>query len=305
MRHLRWIWAVAAAVTLAPPVAAHCATSFDETFTGGSNDGEWGFGSGGDQLVASGGNPGEFIGTLAFDTFTPRAQTALGALSVFHGDYRAAGVTEMGIDLKTFANQFPNSCMRPISLQLWSDPGTPGNFGDDSYVYFVSSFQAPCAGESWKSYDLDVDAASATLPAGWAVDPTNANPPDQVWNEVIEDVDQVLWWYGDPTFFFIFEQWSVGLDNPRIAFASAPVNYCTAGTSASGCQALMSSSGIPSATSPSAKYSADCVICGTSVNTKMKCRYQTPVWCSRRQRARPSHAALASVEVATIAARSR
>ena len=201
--------------------------------------------------MPNGGNPGEFIGTQQFDTFTPRAQTTLGVTSVFHGDYRAAGVTDMGIDLKTFANQFPNSCMRPISIQLVSDPGTPGNFGDDTYVYFVSSQQAPCAGEGWKSYDFAVPAASAVLPAGWAIDPNNPGAPDAVWNQVIEDVDQVQWWYGDPTFFFIFEQWSVGLDNPRMHMVSAPVNYCTAGTSASGCQALISASGVPSSTAPS------------------------------------------------------
>jgi hypothetical protein len=251
MRSIALTWTVLAGLLAHQPAAAQCPSTFTETFTGGSNDGEWGFGSPGDTHVPSGGNPGEFIGTQNYDTFTPRAQSTLGVTSVFHGDYRAAGVTDMGIDLRTFANQFPNSCMRPISIQLVSDPGTPGNFGDDTYVYFVSSMQAPCAGEGWKSYDFAVPAASATLPAGWAIDPNNPGAPDDVWNDVIEDVDQVLWWYGDPTFFFIFEQWSVGLDNPRMTTTSAPESYCTAGTSASGCQALMASSGVPSATAPS------------------------------------------------------
>ena len=122
---------------------------------------------------------------------------------------------------------------------------------DDAYVCCVSGEKAPGVGEGWLSYGSPGPAASAVLPAGWAIDPNNTGAPDDVWNQVIEDVDQVLWWYGDPTFFFIFEQWGVGLDNPRVTFASAPVAYCTAGTSASGCQALMSSSGVPSATAPS------------------------------------------------------
>ena len=247
---LRTIALATSFLVLATPLRAQCATTFTETFTGGSNDGGWGYGHPGDTLVLSGGNPGEFIGNSSIDTFTPRAQTTLGATTVFHGDYRAAGVTAMGIDLKTFSNQFPNSCLRPISIQLWSDPGTPGNLLDDTYVYFVSNLVAPCPGEDWIAYDFAVPAASATLPAGWAIDPGNGGPPDQVWNQVIADVDQVLWWYGDPTFFFIFEQWGVGLDNPRIDFASVPANYCTAGTSASGCQALISASGTPSATAP-------------------------------------------------------
>jgi len=232
------------------PAPAQCATGFTETFAGGSNDGGWGFGHPGDTLVLNGGNPGEFIGNLLIDTFTPRAQTTPGAISVFHGDYRAAGVTDLGIDLKTFSNQFPNSCQRPISIQLWSDPGTPGNPSDDTYAYFVSGVSAPCPGQGWLSYDFPVPASSATLPAGWAIDPNNGNPPDQVWNQVIQNVTQVLWWYGDPTFFFIFEQWGVGLDNPRVAFGSAPESYCTAGTSAGGCQALIAASGTPSAVAP-------------------------------------------------------
>ena len=238
------------------PAPAQCLSTFTETFAGGSNNGGWGYNHPGDTLVPGGGNPGEFIGNPSIDTFTPRAQTTFGASSTFHGDYRAAGVTDMGIDLKTFSNTFFNSCMRPISIQLWHDPGTPGNFGDDTYVYFVSGLIAPCPGEDWKSYDFPVPAASTTLPAGWAIDPNNPNPADQVWNQVIQDVDQVLWWYGDPTFFFIFEQWGVGLDNPRITSGTTPEVYCTAGTSASGCQASISASGTPSATSPTGFFLA-------------------------------------------------
>jgi len=236
------------AALLAPPAPAQCLTNFTESFTGGSNDGAWGFGFANDTEVAMGGNPGSFIGNPLMDTFTPIAQTTLGAASNFHGDYRAAGVIDLGIDLKTFSNQFSGSCMRPISLQLHSDPGTPGNPNDDTYVYFVSGLSAPCVGDGWKSYDFDVPAQSTTLPAGWATDPNNANPDDLIWNQVIQDVDQVLWWYGDPTFFFIFEQWSCGLDNPRVDFLSPPVGYCTAGTSAGGCQALLAAAGQPSAT---------------------------------------------------------
>ena len=235
-------------LALAPASEAQCLTTVTETFTGGTNDGDWGFGHPGDTWVPMQGNPGAFIGNQMMDIFTPRAQTTLGTASTYHGDWRSAGVSSAGIDLWTISNQFPNSCMRPLSLQLVSDPGTPGNPSDDTYVYFVSGLSSPCPGEGWKSYDFTVPSASATLPAGWGVDPNNNDPVDQVWNEVITDVDQVVWWYGDPTFFFIFEQWGCGLDNPRLDLGTPAVNYCTAGTSASGCQATLSSSGTPSAT---------------------------------------------------------
>lgn len=42
-----------------------------------------------------------------------------------------------------------------------------------------------------------------------------------------------------------------GLDTPTGGVLASVVNYCTAGSSASGCQALLSSSGVPSATAPS------------------------------------------------------
>jgi hypothetical protein len=34
---------------------------------------------------------------------------------------------------------------------------------------------------------------------------------------VIQNVSRVQFFYGDPTFFFIFQQWEVGADNIRIA----------------------------------------------------------------------------------------
>ena len=246
---MKTTFAVIALALTTQVATANDPSATTETFTGGSNEGAWSFGLP-PTIVPDGGNPGAWLRSGLLDTFTPIGRTQLGSANAFHGDYRAASVNSLGIDLATISNQFPNSCMRPIAVQLVSDPGTPGNVFDDTDVYFTSNELAPCPGVGWKSYDFAVPSSSATLPAGWAVDPGSALPADQIWNTVIQDVDQVNWWYGDPTFFFIFEQWIVGMDNPRIS-ASTTASYCTAGTSASGCQALLSASGQASASAPS------------------------------------------------------
>jgi len=35
------------------------------------------------------------------------------------------------------------------------------------------------------------------------------------------DVAAVGFFYGDPTYFFIFQMWQLGLDNPRIAWGGS------------------------------------------------------------------------------------
>jgi len=39
---------------------------------------------------------------------------------------------------------------------------------------------------------------------------------------VIQDVTRIQYFYGDPTLFFIFQQWMVGMDNPRITAIACP-----------------------------------------------------------------------------------
>jgi hypothetical protein len=223
---------------LAPPAASQCKTV--ESFSGGSNEGQWTWGTP-PNVLPGGGNPGEFLASGIIDTIAPMGRTTPGAATVFHGDYRAGGVTSLGIDLAAQFIAFPNSCQRPLSLQL---------FNGNTYVYFVMPQFVPCQGAGWVSYDVPVPSASPVLPAGWAVDPNNPNAPDVVWNQIIQDVTQVQWFWGDPTFFFIFQQWNVGMDNPRIASGAPPVSYCTPGTSASGCQPVLAAAGAPSATAP-------------------------------------------------------
>lgn len=227
--------------------AQQCGSAFAESFAGGGNAGAWSFGGPNESIVGAGGFAGEYLQTAGIDTFAP--QLATSGSSTFTGDYRAAQVTSLGVDLRTFALDFPSSCQRPLSLVLDDDNGTPLNFADDVYVYFVGPDDIPCADGLWRSYTVDVPAQSTTLPPGWGVDPNWTGSADAAWSRVIANVTGVRWFFGDPTFFFIFQMWTVGADNPRIAFAGGPSAYCRSQRHSAGCQPRIGSSGVASASS--------------------------------------------------------
>jgi hypothetical protein len=238
---------IAAAVcALSAHVSAlpQCGSTSTTTFSAG-NVGGWVWGGPNETTPASGGFPGAYKRTDGLDTFAPTLDTT--GSSIFTGDYRTAGVSALGVDLQSFSIDFPTSCQRPLSLQLWNDNGTPGNFGDDTYVYFVSPDDVPCVDGLWRSYSVAVPSQSTTLPSGWGVDPNSSAAPDAVWNQVMTSVSRVTWFYGDPTFFFIFQMWSVGADNCRIAFSGGATTYCTSKKNSANCQPRVEASGTPSA----------------------------------------------------------
>ena len=100
---------------------------------------------------------------------------------------------------------------------LLHDNGTPGDPLDDTAAYTLGP-NVPLEGEPWTSYDFVVPSQELTLPAGWMLlnMGDSGAPAIHDWNTVIQDVNVVRFFYGDPTFFFIFQMWTLGLDNPRI-----------------------------------------------------------------------------------------
>lgn len=209
-----------------PPV-----TVFEEDFDNACNTGRWSYFGDPDNPVevieAAGGNPGAYLhstcsGLNCLDTFAPMPRTQLGVSSLFTGDYRARRVAAVGIDLILHDVDF-SAGGRPLALILVNARGTPKDPGDDLAVYFLGSENVPLVGEGWKSYDFAIPSQDATMPAGWAnLSPSGAGD-DADWNTVISGVDQVRFFYGDPTFFYIFQQWEPGMDNPRITFAGDPL----------------------------------------------------------------------------------
>lgn len=200
------------------------ATSFVEDFEDGANTGGWSFF--GDPanpievIELDGGNPGRFLhstcaGLGCLDTFAPQFRTQAGVDSVYTGDYRATGVTRLGVDLAIYGPQFVTTGGRPLTLILRSDPGTPEDPFDDVVVYRMGKKNIPRANGRWSSYRFRVPSSRETLPAGWQV-LQGTGDDDADWNTVITDVTQVTYFFGDPTLFFIFQQWEIGVDNLSI-----------------------------------------------------------------------------------------
>ncbi len=196
-----------------------------ETFSSGNPFG-WTFGTA-PVVEGSGGNPGAYVHESFVDTFAPQPRVPFNSAGPWTGDLRAAGVTGMGIDLILFAVDF-SAGGRPLTLMLTSDNGTPGDFDDDWAMYFLGADNVPLVGEGWKSYDFDVPTATMgpSAPAGWQYIPFGpGSPATGDWDALVTDVAQAGYFYGDPTFFFIFQAWNLGMDNPRVTTAdpAAPV----------------------------------------------------------------------------------
>ena len=176
---------------------------YTETFAGGFNAGGWTYGPP-QQYPSTGGNPGHYL-RASVDTFAPSLRTTA-PVSAFTGNYRTSRVIEIGLDLNTFSTQF--AANRECTIVLWS-----GN----NAVYRLGTDFVPQPGTGWKSIDIPVPSQSATMPNGWLVHPSSVSQgPNATWNNVIQNVTKVEFFYGDPTFFFIFDIWNVGADNISI-----------------------------------------------------------------------------------------
>ena len=187
-------------VLLATPAFA---TGTSVPFDNAVNVGGWTYGPP-SSFPSSGGNPGWWL-NAAPDTFAPQLRTT-SLHSPFTGNWRSDEVVSVGVDLITVSTQFPAS--RPLSVILTG--------GGGCRIYFVGSNLVPQPGAGWKGFDFVIPSQSMTMPAGWAVLDGPCADPNAAWNAVITDVTQVNFFYGDPTFFFIFDIWNVGADNPRI-----------------------------------------------------------------------------------------
>jgi hypothetical protein len=210
---------IAAALLLASAPAF--GDSFTETFDGGSNVGGWLYGGPGETIETTGGNPGAYLHSPSLDTFAPQPRTS-GPASVFTGNFQARNVSSIGIDLITHAVDF-SAAGRRLTLMLVSDADTPGDPSDDWAAYLMGLAEVPEPGEGWLPYSFAVPSQSTSLPQHWGTVVFGPSSPPPDWNDLITDVDEVRFFYGDPTSFFIFQVWNVGLDNVTIVADVVPV----------------------------------------------------------------------------------
>ena len=220
----------------AMPAAAQA--TFVESFEGGTNHGRWSWGTGNEQIIPLNGNPGTYLKDTTLLTFTPAASTAFGDLSQFTGNYRARGVSLIGVDLVIEATSLPATTNHPLTLMLLNDNDTPGDLEDDWGAYFISENNIPSPGvgtltgpsraAGWNTYSFDVPSQEADTPTGWIFFDCSVSeyceftPAGQApsgpndWSGLLSNVDAVFFYYNDPVQHALLASWNVGLDNPRI-----------------------------------------------------------------------------------------
>ena len=203
---------------LALPCLALAAPQVDD-FEGGINTAGWTFNSfSPDVLESTGGDPGWWLHNSGLDAFAPIVTTT-GPGAGFEGDYQALGVTGLSVDAQTVSSNFPVNGFE-FSLLLRDTKGT-STPDDDDYTYYVGP-EIPLPGAGWKSFFFPIPSSTAAgTPAGWSggwVGDCCSFRPGVTWQDVIQNVDQVEVWWLNPSFFAIFQQWNVGVDNVHLHF---------------------------------------------------------------------------------------
>ena len=221
MRTARYAAISLALISVLGAGGAFAATTFVETFDNGGNEGGWTFGNSFESITTEGTKTDYFLRNVFLDTIAPSPSTS-GDPSVFTGDYRDRVVTLVGVDFRIFDVDF-TARGRQMSLILTNDAGTPADGSDDCGIYTIGPKMLPHPGKVWKSFDFVVPSQLEVMPGQWSsIGNCGALTNDEIWNLVMTDVDRVSFFGGDPSLFFIFQVWDVGIDNPRITTDPAP-----------------------------------------------------------------------------------
>jgi hypothetical protein len=221
---IRPLFALAALAALSSSALAQTST-FAEGFDTGSNEGGWRWGTTNEFINPLNGNPGAYLRDTSLVTCCPSLRTTWGVNSMFSGDYKAMGVTEVAVDLITLQAS-AGVGGRPLTLFLWNDSGTPGNLADDWGATFVGPKNIPDPGAlgftsaGWTDFVFTVDSAASTKPAGWKLFGNGSKG----WSDLMADVDAVEFFSGIPGQIYLLGSWEVGMDNPRITFADCDGN---------------------------------------------------------------------------------
>jgi len=215
------LFSILLAFVLSVPAMAAPTTTVAETFDGTLGEATWRLGTS-DTIELTGGNPGAYLHDPQLDSAVP-SPVYVGPLpSPFFGDYRAAKVAALGLDVIVYAAGFGVDNRRPVSLVLTSDMGTPDDPTDDCDVYTVGNKNVPRPGTAWRAFDFRVPSGEAVLPNGWTVrGACGGLPANEAWNAVITNVTHVAFPFADPDTFWFFQVWDLGIDNVRIEFSTA------------------------------------------------------------------------------------
>ena len=201
---------------LALPSWAASTTTVTETFDGTLDQATWRLGTL-DEISPDGGSPGGYLHNPEFDSAVPTPSYVGPMPSPFFGNYRAAGVVSLGLDVRVFAASIGVDNKRPLSVVLGSDMGTPDDPTDDCEVYFVGQKSVPRPGTGWRAFDFKIPSEKTTLPVGWTVRGACAGlDPDASWNAVLTNVTRLTFPFADPDTFWFFQIWDLGIDSIRV-----------------------------------------------------------------------------------------
>ena len=202
------------ALTLSIAIAR---ANFVETFSNGSDDGDWHLTNNPDRLLQiepSGGNPGAYLHGQVF-TPVPVWYVPLGTSPThFLGNYDAQHVGAIRFDLNIFSGtQAPD---RAVTLDLQSTLGT-GDFSQGLEAYKIGA-NISTLPVGWKQYFFSLDATSTSIPPGWVVLRGDGSPgTDADWQRLMQDVETIGFELGKPGFAYpALNGWDLGLDNVRI-----------------------------------------------------------------------------------------
>lgn len=191
-------------------VAPAWAVVYVDEFTDGANPTGWAWNGFAGVVETTGGNPGGYVHDNEFFSM-PVVRSEIGVASPFHGDYRAAGVSEISFDTRTFSNQAGGSYGQLGALVL-------NNTSTGMFAWtLVGDLTDPRAG--WIHTTVAIPSQSMTLPGGWVGD-SFGDPFN--WNSLITNVDQVELRFFNPDWFGIGAAFDVGMDNAAITYVPEP-----------------------------------------------------------------------------------
>ena len=228
--------------------ATASAQNFTETFTNGSNEGDWEvYWDAVNTFESTGGNPGWYLhldNSMAGSTCQWVEIKQRAWPSAFSGDWQAADVLSVGVDVNLVLG--PPTALNPEWLiTIANDAGTPNDLSDDCRLIYHAS-QLPPSQPGWQSFDFPVPASSPTLPLNWEVEgPCSVQNWDTVWNQVMQDVDYIKFRLDTDNLVFcdFTNFWDLGVDNVRVSAGLGTMNYCIATTNSTGASAVISALG--------------------------------------------------------------
>jgi hypothetical protein len=201
-------------------------------FEGGSNDGNWTWGNGADQVHPAGGNPDGWFGNDYINSFAPILRCENNAPG-WTGDFVSMGVNRISGDFQTLAGP-TYMAYYPLTFLFRNQMGTPNDIEDDIHCYpdpYFFNTYSPDVGAGWAHTEFEIpinfDGAPGELPEGWSggsyLTGNGSFPADATWQDVMSNVDKIEIWFFHPDEFGALTWFDMGADNVMLEWQGGPV----------------------------------------------------------------------------------